>query len=185
MSPRSPQAGPRTANATSHRKTRPYLGLRLPRVVDPSVPCPYVDPILPLWSPYLSPMLPLAYLSPMVPPSLTLCQPYLAPMLALSSPSVGPILALGCPVSLNLAWLAPILALSGPYGGNMLTLSYPYVGPIWPLCWPYLGLRLPHRVTKVTRSKSKHPQQVIFFRSGAPPEPQNHVKRVVFLVTPR
>ena len=38
----------------------------------------------------------------------------------------------------------------------MLTLSRPYAGPILPLCWPYLGLRLPHHVSKFTRTKSKH-----------------------------
>ena len=87
-------SGKDTARLGSGRRPDPYVGPILAF---------YVGPILPLWSPYLSPMLPLAYLSPMLAPSLTLCGPYLAPMLALSGPYVGPILALGCPVSLTLA----------------------------------------------------------------------------------
>ena len=55
----------------------PDLGLRPPRVVDPSVACPYVGPILPVWWQYVDPIWPLCWL-------------YLASMLALAWPSVAP-----------------------------------------------------------------------------------------------
>ena len=61
----------------------------------------------------------------------------------------------------------------------MLTLSCLYVGPILPLCWPYLGLRLPHHVPNYVKT----PSTCHFFRAGAPLEPQNHAKRVVFART--
>ena len=58
----------------------PHVGFRSPRVVDPTVACPYVGPFFPLWWPYLSSML--LHVDLILP----LCWPHLAAMLALSSP---------------------------------------------------------------------------------------------------
>ena len=84
-------------------------------------------------------------------PYVGLSWPYLAPMLALSWPYFGP------------RW--PYVGLSWPYLAPMLALSWPYVAPSCRQIWP---------------NYVETPSTCHFSRSGAPPEPQNHVKRVVF-----
>ena len=66
----------------------------------------------------------------------------------------------------------------------MLTLSCPYVGPILPLCWPYLGLRLPQRVIKFTRSKLNTVNTSFFPFRGAPWNSKPRKTRG-FLIVPR
>ena len=91
-------------------------------------------------------------------------------MVALSFPYVAPSLSFPyVPPSLTLCepYLAPMLALSGLYGPYL----GPYVGPILPLCWPYLGIRLPHHVSKFYPNSIKTPSHVISCVPGHPLNP--------------
>ena len=89
-----------------------------------------------------------------------------------------------------LAVCCPRSALCEPDVGPMfayVSRMWPQVGPMlalcWPklaLCWPYFNPILPHHVDQFCQTMLKLLQLVFFFPSGAAPEPENHVKRVVF-----
>ena len=78
----------------------PHVGFRSPRVVDPTVACPYVGPFFPLWWPYLSSML--LHVDPILP---------LCPYLGLRLPRVVDPSIAGPYVSPSwLLWFRPMLA---------------------------------------------------------------------------
>ena len=83
-----------------------------------------------------------------------------------------------------LALCSPMLAVCGPRSAlcwPYVGLSWPYVGPMLALSWPYVA----PSCRQILPNYVKTPSTCHFFRSGAPPERQNHVKRVVFLIAPR
>ena len=100
----------------------------------------------------------LAVCSPKLADVSRMLQPYVGPMFAYVSrmwPQVGPMLAL--------CW--PKLAVCWPYLAPMLALSWPYVTPSCRQIWP---------------NHVQTPSTCHFFLSGTRPEPENHVKRIVF-----
>ena len=109
------------------------------------------------------------YVGPIRSPRLDRSRRYVGPMLALC----WPMSALRWPyVGLSWPYLAPMLALCWP----KLALSCPYVGPMLAYVGPMLALCW----ASVTANYVKTPSTCHFFPSGALPERQNHVKRVVF-----
>ena len=85
-----------------------------------------------------------------------------------------------------LAVCCPRSARCEPYVGPMfayVSRMWPQVGPMLALCWPKLALCWPYvapSCRQILPNYVKTPSTCHFFRSGAPPEAQNHVKRVVF-----
>ena len=82
------------------------------------------------------------------------------------------------------AYVSRMLPQVGPMLAHVGPICWPYVGPSWPYLAPMLALSWPYvapSCRQILPNYVKTPSTCHFFRSGAPPERQNHVKRVVFL----
>ena len=102
--------------------------------------------------------------------------------LALCSPR----LAVCCPGRPYVGPCSPMLAVCRPRSAlcwPMSALCWPYVGPSWPYLAPILALSWPYvapSCRQILPNYVETPSTFHFFPSGAAPEPENHVKRVVF-----